>query len=314
MHRIMHVGEFRRMRMPDGTFTGGVYGCIKVIKSVLEKHPASRVVIVWDRGRALRRQQIYALYKFRGEPATQQEKQELEIYMTEWHDQQSKLIELLPFLGIHSCMIPNKEGDDLLCMVSKLGSSGPPPAEDVVIVSSDSDMYQLVTPKVSIWRIVYSPAGMQEYMVTYQKILNECGCSPSDLIFSKAMSGDGSDNIPGIPGVGGTTIDGVIRACAGPGGVTLSKIQDYCLKYEGKGAKRYKAIADNLEIVKRNLELVDISKEPFTELEMTAIHNHVWGASYDVNEPEVMQRLGKYGMGSILKQFEFWIRPFRRLS
>lgn len=88
------------------------------------------------------------------------------------------------------------EADDLIATYARLAEAA---GADVTIVSSDKDLMQLVTPKVSMYD------GMKDKQISVPEVVEKWGVTPDKMIDLQAMTGDSTDNIPGIPGIGPKT-------------------------------------------------------------------------------------------------------------
>lgn len=88
------------------------------------------------------------------------------------------------------------EADDLIATYARLAEAT---GADVTIVSSDKDLMQLVTPKVSMYD------SMKDKQISIPEVVEKWGVTPDKMIDLQAMTGDSTDNIPGIPGIGPKT-------------------------------------------------------------------------------------------------------------
>lgn len=88
------------------------------------------------------------------------------------------------------------EADDLIATYARLAEEA---GADVTIVSSDKDLMQLVTPKVSMYD------SMKDKQITVPDVIEKWGVPPEKMIDLQAMTGDSTDNVPGIPGIGPKT-------------------------------------------------------------------------------------------------------------
>lgn len=174
----------------DGIKTGVVYGLLRDMQKIGERYASSHFVFCFDAGKPLRTQ-ILPTYKHkRQEQDEEKQKQREEVR------EQVRLLreDYLPTLGYNNVFSASGyEADDLIAGVChKL-----PPGDNAVIVSKDSDLYQLLDDKVIIWTT--------DREITKQSLLKQTGLSPEQHMETKAIAGCTSDNIPGVPGVGEVT-------------------------------------------------------------------------------------------------------------
>lgn len=190
---------------------------------------------------------------------------------------------------------PNKETDDVISMLAKLLGSA-------VIISEDSDFLQLVSDDVSIYchnsKKFYSSLTFSEYYPF----------SPKQIALYKALVGDKSDGINGVPGIGPVNATRVLSTNKSI--TTLPALRESLLFK--RSDNKVKKILDNEHIIQRNLELMDIQKEIFTEAEIETLRNSISVAT-EFNE-KVITELEKCGMVLISSFFTSWSMPFRRLS
>ncbi len=115
-----------------------------------------------------------------------------------------KVKEILRGLGINIIEIPGYEADDVLGSVSALFSG---PDDEAFILSGDRDTFQLVTDRTTV-----RFSSMREVAnVDRDKFFEDYGVEPARLVDIKALMGDSSDNIPGVPGIGEKTAKALIK-------------------------------------------------------------------------------------------------------
>lgn len=164
------------------------YGFIKTLCSLIHKFNPHSVLVCWDGGIPEFRRQLIPSYK------SNRHKDEDEIA---WEDFQRQMNELdnyaLPILGIATAKKVGAEADDLLYHASRVSY------HPCIIVTGDRDLIQAVDYRT----IVYSPTKNITYTVDNIKELT--GVELHQLVHWKALQGDGSDNIPGVVGIGEKT-------------------------------------------------------------------------------------------------------------
>lgn len=170
------------------TPTGAVYGFFRIVFDIIKKIEADRIVIAWDKSKTniRRRQEIYPEYKAgRKKPDP------------DFYEQIPVLMELLRALGWQVLEYDDYEADDIMAALAKQYAS---PEVEVDLVSSDMDLLQAIGPNVEVWLPKSGAKVIEEFN---EKIFEEkYGIRADEFLDLKALKGDSSDNLPGVPGVG----------------------------------------------------------------------------------------------------------------
>lgn len=180
----------------EGLHTNAVYGFLNILFKVLEEEHARYAAVAFDLKAPTFRHKMYDGYKGTRKPMPR-----------ELHEQVPLMKEMLDAMGIPVMQLEGYEADDILGTVSRQMA-----AEDleVSIVSGDRDLLQLATDHILI-RIPKTKATGTEIEDYYAKDVQErYQVTPVQFIDLKALMGDTSDNIPGIPGVGEKTATKII--------------------------------------------------------------------------------------------------------
>ena len=185
------------LSLADGTPTGGVYGFAAIAMEIVERLKPTKVVVAWDsRDSAERRREIYPEYKAgRVKPGE------------DFYAQIPLLEQLIRDLGWTFIEIPKYEADDIIGTLSRqadeeLDANGKCEWE-TFIISSDLDMLQIVDENTHMWRILKGFSNIEQLDV--KEVEEKYGILKSQFLDLKALKGDASDNIPGVPGVGEKT-------------------------------------------------------------------------------------------------------------
>jgi DNA polymerase I len=168
-----------------GEPTGAVYGFGNMLKRLAKEHPGERIAVVFDHSGRSFRNDLYPAYK-----ANRSETPE------DLSAQFPAVLELVRGLGLPLILHPEVEADDVIGTLARQGADA---GMEVLIVTGDKDMAQLVTPQVHLLDTMKNrrmdPAGVVE----------KFGVGPQQIIDYLALMGDAVDNIPGVPGVGEKT-------------------------------------------------------------------------------------------------------------
>ena len=185
LYRAFHVPQLQQLTDSRGEPTGAVYGVINMLRSLLSEYQPEFMAVVFDaRGKNFRHA-LYKEYKANRPPMPEELAAQVEPLHT-----------LVRALGLPLLQVDGVEADDVIgtlaCRASELGM-------ETVISTGDKDMAQLVNPQVTLIntmsRTTLDPNGVKE----------KFGVPPERIIDYLALTGDSSDNIPGIPKVGPKT-------------------------------------------------------------------------------------------------------------
>lgn len=174
----------RPLTTKDGQFTNAIYGFLTMFLKIKNTVSPDAVAIAFDLKAPTFRHKVYAGYKAtrKGMPP-------------ELASQLEPLKKLLTMLGCKIVTCEGYEADDILgTFASACEKSG----DECVLATGDRDSLQLVSEKTS----VHLCTNKDDILYTPQKIMEEYGVTPSELVEIKAIQGDSSDNIPGVAGIG----------------------------------------------------------------------------------------------------------------
>lgn len=181
----------------EGLHTNGIYGFINILFKILEEEKPDYLTVAFDVKHPTFRHEMYAEYKGSRKGMPQ-----------ELHEQVPVLKELLMAMGIRIMELAGYEADDLLGTVAKRSEAK---GMDVLVVSGDRDLLQIVTDKIRVC-IPKTKRGTTEYENYYTKDVQEkYGLLPWQIVELKALMGDSSDNIPGVPGIGEKTATAILQ-------------------------------------------------------------------------------------------------------
>lgn len=181
----------------DGLHTNGIFGFVNILLKILEEEKPDYLTVAFDVHHPTFRHEMFTEYKGTRKGMPQ-----------ELHEQVPVLKELLSAMGIRIMELPGYEADDLLGTVAKRSEAK---GMDVLVVSGDRDLLQIVTDNIRVC-IPKTKRGTTEYEMYYTKDVQEkYGLLPLQIIELKALMGDSSDNIPGVPGIGEKTATAILQ-------------------------------------------------------------------------------------------------------
>ena len=175
----------------EGVHTGAVYGFLNILLRMLEEEKPSYLAVAFDVHAPTFRHEMYADYK-----GTRHAMPE------ELREQVPLLQEMLKAMGIKIVTLPGFEADDIIGTLSRRSEQA---GMDTVILSGDRDLLQLVSDHISL-RLPHTARG-QTTMENFgpAEVKEKYQVEPLQIVELKALMGDSSDNIPGLPGVGEKT-------------------------------------------------------------------------------------------------------------
>lgn len=162
--------------------TGGMYGVLNMLKSLLVQYRPSHMAIVFDAGGKTFRDELFKDYKSHRPPMPD-----------DLRSQVKPLYEMIKAMGLPLLSIAGVEADDV---IGTLALEAAHDGRNVLISTSDKDMAQLVSPKINLINT------MSNTMLGPKEVQLMFGVPPSLIIDYLALMGDSCDNIPGVPGVG----------------------------------------------------------------------------------------------------------------
>lgn len=297
LHRNLKIPEIFELKNKKGQRTGGVFGFLRSLNTALvsaEYYP----IICWDSGLAKRRLDVYPDYKSNlskshdyhlddvadylinhpGEQPTEKLSEEdtqivkqkvmnlmenrkkfgsthnADDYMYQYRTQRGIIIDICNSLGIPSLKFNGWEGDDIITVLSRMSMKS-------VIITDDRDMIQLLNPSTDVNRVVNN-----QYL-TYNQYLSDNNMSSiREMVITKAIEGDGSDNIPSVTSdlterkykVGGTTAAKIAKVIV-ENDEDPDKYLPICKDYPGRDRNKFLGFTMCHENYLRNMKLVDLS-------------------------------------------------------
>ena len=181
----------------DGIYTNAIYGFLAILFNILDDIKPEYIGVAFDVKGKLKRKELFEDYKANRHGMPEELAQQMPI-----------IKDVLKAMNIDILEKEGYEGDDILGTLAKFGEKK---GLDVTILSGDRDTFQLASDHITI-RIPRTRAGKTETEnYNKAKVIEEYGLEPKQLIEVKALQGDTSDNIPGVPGIGPKTAISLIK-------------------------------------------------------------------------------------------------------
>ncbi|GAE89085.1 DNA polymerase I [Acetivibrio straminisolvens JCM 21531] len=268
----------------DGTYTNGIYGFINIMQKFIEEEKPQYICVAFDLKAPTFRHNKYEGYKAnrKGMP------EELRV-------QVPLLKDVLDAMNIKRLEMEGFEADDILGSISLCAEKK---GMEVILVTGDRDAYQLVGPstRLKLPRTKGGKTEVEEY--DYNRIVEVYGIEPQQFIEVKALAGDTSDNIPGVPGIGEKTALDLIREYNNLENLynSLDSIKKKGLKEKLETFKEQALMSRELARIERNMpSLCDIE-----ELKMVEIDRQ---KTYEIfKRLEFKSFIDKFGLNDVQSQ------------
>src|SRR6201993_3493326 len=236
-YRAFFALPIENFKTVTGQPTNAVYGFTAMLINVLRDEKPTHLAVAFDRGEPTFRHEQYVEYK-----ANRRETPE------DFRSQLSLIFEVLDALGIRRLSAPGYEADDI---IATLATEAAAQKMDVLVVTGDRDVLQLVSDRVTVLMTRRGITEMTRF--TPETVQEKYGLSPSQYPDFAAVRGDPSDNLPGIPGVGEKTASKWISEYG-----SLQTLVDNADSVRGKVGDALRA---HLASVVLNRELTDLVRD-----------------------------------------------------
>ena len=242
----------------DGKYTNAIYGFLAILFKIVEDIQPQYIAVAFDLKGSTERHKMYEGYKANRHGMPE-----------ELAGQMPIIKDVLKAMNIDIIEKQGYEGDDILGTLAQFGEKQ---GLDVTILSGDRDTFQLASDHITI-RIPRTKSGKTETEdYDRNKILEEYGLEPKQLIEVKALQGDTSDNIPGVPGIGPKTAISLIQKYG-----TVENLYEKIETGEDdlKGKQR-ENIVNNKEMAQLSKKLGKINIEVPIDLSLDEIKIEEW--------------------------------------
>lgn len=287
----------------DGMHIGGVTGFLRSVASAIRQHKPTRCIIVFDgKGGSARRKQLYPNYKANravktafnryAEFASLQDEQE------SMKKQFGRMIEYLQCLPITTMAIDNIEADDAIAYIAN--EIFTEPQNRITIVSTDRDFLQLVNNRITVW----SP--VKKIMYTPNVIREEFGLDSKNYLLYRALTGDKSDNIAGINGIGLKTMLKQFPIMTEEAEVDVNTFVEYAETVDKK-YKIHETVAQNKTQIELNYNLMQLKNVDINGNAKMLIMNLV---DNEINKMDVLSFKRMFmedKMYTVIKDLDTWM-------
>jgi DNA polymerase-1 len=288
-----------------GQAIGGAIGFLNNLKYILEEIYPKQVYIIFESGGSPRRRSIYKDYKANRKPiklnrtydenATSDNELENRIYQINF------LMEALRKIPVCQVYVKDCEADDVIGYLSKYKY----PDDDVVILSSDKDFYQLLNEKTTI----YSPTSKK--FINSDDAFSRFGIHPINFCLARTIIGDPADNINGVKGAGFKTITKRFPQFTKNKELNIDMLISVSKQMSDiSKIKIYKNIVDNEDIIRRNWKLMYLDTQNLSAQQIKKINYSIDTYEYKKDKIGLLRLLVKQGLNKFDLERLFFIINF----
>ena len=278
------------MMSDNGYHVGGLIGFLRSLGYLIKLIRPTRILIVFDgKGGSQKRKKLFPQYKagrsFKSKLNRKVEFSKEGDERTSMVQQMSRLMEYLDCLPLQTFSLDNMEADDVISYVATKGNFS-----RCTIMSTDKDFLQLIDDRVN----VYSPSKKKLYNT--ETLMEEYDIHPENFLMYRMVDGDKSDNIPGIKGIGLKTLIKLYPEISTEP-VSLKEL-----------VSRDNRLSDNLDILKRNFELMDLKEIIISGNAKQKVLNFVDQKPNSLNSFKFRQMYLEDGFSNEIHNLEVWLR------
>lgn len=273
MHRAFHAVP-PTMNAPDGRPTNAIFGFLNMFLKMIDAFNPDGVVVAFDKGKPRVRMEMLPQYKAQRPPMD-----------PDLHAQFPMIKELLTALNVPILQSEGWEGDDILGTMARLGEQA---GCDMLLVTGDRDMYQLVTEHVNV---VSTRKGLSDVAIMTPESVDDLyhGITPALVPDFYGLKGDTSDNIPGVPGIGPKKASALISQYG-----SLDEVIAHADEVKGKMGENLRAHIDDALLSRK---VATIRTDAPVELDFDATSFPAFSAD------EVSAALGTLGITAMQNRF-----------
>jgi len=274
----------------NGEHVGGIIGFLKGLSTLCRMLNPHEIGVVWEGGGSSRRRALYKNYKKNKKPP------KLNRFYEENFDSDSNRINQVAFLTkvlknlpIKQYYVPDCEADDVIGYIAQYSYVD----KKVIIVSNDKDYYQLVCDRIYVW------SANRKKIIKEADVIEFTGIHPKNFCIAKAITGDLSDNIDGVSGIGFKSLSKRLNLLKESKEAELELLFNQC-EESSKNSKVqfYKKIVNNKELIKRNFKLMKLDVSNISGNQIKKINDIFDTGQTKFDKIELMRYLKRYGIKS----------------
>lgn len=283
----------------NGAPIGGLKGFMKILNKLCREIKPDQVVVVWDgEGGSKKRRSMNKNYKAGRKPPkprlnrhsgnlTEEQQYENRVW------QQARTIEYLNETPIIQFYVPLVEADDVISYVKNLDVYSD---WNKVIVSSDKDFIQILDDQTVLFR------PTQSEILNKSRVVEKYGIHPNNFALARAIVGDASDNLSGVPGAGLSTVSKRFPQVRQAESLYLSDIFMFCqqkMEESTKPLKIYEKVLSHEETINLNYQMMQLSSPQISIQSRTRIRETCGDYEPLLNKTGLIKNMTKDGLGHV---------------
>jgi DNA polymerase-1 len=291
---------------PRGNPNGGTWGFLKSLQKICKKFNPDEIVVCWDGvGGSEKKRTINKNYKQGRKPLrfnrrmidlTPKAQEENKAY------QQVRLMSYLNDMPIIQTMIDYVEADDVIAYVAQHERYKD---WEKIIISSDKDFFQLVEGNCTLYRPI------QDTLLEQKNIMEQYGIHPRNFALARAMEGDKSDNLPGVPRVGLKTVKSRFSFMSSSVSHEPEDIFKFCENVE-KPIGVHKNILQYRDLIESNYKLMQLYSPNISKVHKKQINFAISEFDKSYVKMEILKKMAVDGIDS--GKFSNLFLAFKRIT
>ena len=287
----------------NGEHVGGISGFLLSIGHAIKTINPTRVVVVFDgKDGSAKRRAIYSEYKAHRKLKVRLNRSDTVDKEDNQLKQLMRLLDYLTIMPITTVVVNGSEADDVIAYIAS--SFYEDKDNQVFVMSSDKDFMQLVSPKIHVW----SPTKKKLYF--NEDVHQEFGVIPENFALYRALTGDASDNIPGVRGLGAKTLLSRLPKIGEKEVLDLESFFDHVVAMQNSNpkVKLFQNIIDAKEDVRKYLSITQLSESMLSGQVKLGIVRLLNQPTHRLAKIKFHTMLIEDGMTQAIKGVDQWLR------
>ena len=269
---------------------GGLKGFLQILQKLSRDIKPDMITVIWDGpGGSRKRRQQNKNYKEGRKPIRVNRQTDLteEQQRANMAWQQLRLMEYLNELPVTQLRFDDVEADDVIAYITQLDHFS---GWEKVIVSSDKDFIQLCNDETILFRPI------QKKIHTKLNVVEDFEIHPRNFAAARAIAGDASDNLKGVPRAGLKSISKNLKFLREDKDASLQEIFDFCLQTDSK-AKFFTNVLEYRDVIIENYKLMQLYAPALSLQCREKVHYSLDNFEYDYNKTEIIRMMNQDGFG-----------------
>lgn len=289
----------------DGEHIGGITGFLKSIGYLIRQFNATRCIIVFDgEGGSLRRRRIYSEYKNNRKPSNYNRLDDFgsdEDLEQSMRRQIRRIGDYLSIMPVDVIQIDKVEADDVIATLAVDYFQNK--SNEIIINSTDKDFIQLINSKIKVWsptkKLLYDEDNLKKVFKV----------SKGNYLLYRVLTGDKSDNIDGVKGLGLKTLikrfPGIVTEP-----YTIDRLLNECKQYidNGEKYKIYTQILEAEKIIRRNYELMQLNTSIINGSILLKIYEKLDNSTPELDTVQFKRMFLQDKLYSDIRDIDTWLR------